>query len=53
MSRSNKHWPGDLAAALIVLAVAGLVFWFVPVSNRSGEFASWFSWGKEASHEAA
>jgi hypothetical protein len=53
MRRSNKHWPGDLAATLIVLAVAGFVFWFVPASDPPNAFASWVSMGKEVSDEAA
>jgi hypothetical protein len=32
MRRSNNHGPGDLAATVIVLAVAGLVFWLAPPS---------------------
>jgi hypothetical protein len=33
MRRTKHHGPGDTAAAVIVIVIAGLVFWLVPPSH--------------------
>jgi membrane-associated phospholipid phosphatase len=31
MPRAEQHWGYDVAAAAVVAAIAGLVFWLVPL----------------------